>query len=118
MFVKLLINISENSIKFIDICNRIMNCIYKMPIDKYQEITKLNAWNKFQIIDQFIDKLMELLKEESLTPKFDISTYVATVKQISDLQYTVESRFIEKTKDERIEEEKTGEKSFDLSIAQ
>ena len=91
-----------------------------MPIDKYQDLTKLMAWNKFELINQFIDKIMELLKEESLSPKFDISTFVATIKLISDLQYTVESRYIEKTSDEITEEKKNGDGvvSSELNIAQ
>lgn len=45
----------------------------KLPVDKYQDLTRLMAWGKLEVINQFIDKVMELLKEESLSPKFDIT---------------------------------------------
>lgn len=63
------------------------------------------AWNKFELVNQFLNKVMELLKEESLSYKFDISQFTTAVKSIQDLQYTTESRYIEKTSEE-IEEEK------------
>jgi len=31
------------------------------------------AWNKFELINTFIDRVMELLKDEALSHKFDIS---------------------------------------------
>ena len=61
-------------------------------------MTKLGAWNKFTGVNVYLDKLLELLKEQSLTPKFDISGYVVLVKSVQDLQYTVESRYLEKSK--------------------
>ncbi len=43
---------------------------------------------------------MELLKDESLSPKFDLSTFITNIKSISDLQATVEAKYVEKTKEE------------------
>lgn len=59
-----------------------MYVVQKMPVDKYQDLTKLMAWNKFELINQFIDKIMELLKEEALSFKFDISQFIAAVKSV------------------------------------
>ena len=51
LYVKLLVTVSEQSIKFIDACQRMLYCVYMMPVDKYQEVTKLGAWNKFQQVN-------------------------------------------------------------------
>ena len=52
-----------------------------MTVEKYQEVTtKHMAWNKLPLVNQIIDNLLALLKEESLVPKFDISILAQTVK--------------------------------------
>jgi len=43
------------------------------------------VWNKFELINQFIDKIMELLKEEALSHKFDLTQFIMNIKSISDL---------------------------------
>lgn len=63
-----------------------MYAIYKMPADKYIETTtKAMAWNKFITISQFCDNILNLLKEESLSTKFDISILSSAVKSVQDL---------------------------------
>ena len=86
-----------------------MYCLQKMPIDKYAAVTKLMAWNKLELINQLIDKILDSLKEESLSPKYDITQYAQTIKSIQDLQFTVESRYVEKTQEELDDEKKMGE---------
>eukprot|EP00347_Sterkiella_histriomuscorum_P006662 403351912 len=117
-YQKLLISISENCVKFIDSCHKIMYVVQKLSIDKYQDLTKLIAWNKFELINIFLEKVMELLKEESLSFKFDISQFVNAIKGVQDLQSTCESRYIEKTQEEIAEEKAEGFSSANLSIAQ
>ena len=66
------------------------------------------AWNKFELINTFIDRVMELLKDEALSHKFDISQFVQCVKSVVDLQYTSESRYIEKSVEELAQERASG----------
>lgn len=81
MLARLLININENAVKFIDVCQRVVYCLSRMTVEKYQEVTtKHMAWNKLALVNQIIDNLLALLKEESLVPKFDISVLAQTVK--------------------------------------
>lgn len=58
------------------------------------------AWIKISLVNNFIEKVLDLLKEDSLSPKFDISSFVATVKSIQELQATVEKKWIEKINNE------------------
>ncbi|CDW91225.1 UNKNOWN [Stylonychia lemnae] len=118
IYLKLLINISEYCIRFIDSCGRIMYIVQKMSIEKYQELTKLMAWNKFELINTFLDRVMELLKDEALSYKFDISPFIQCVKSVTDLQYTSESRYIEKSTDELAQERASGQVTSNLSVSQ
>jgi predicted translin family RNA/ssDNA-binding protein len=53
--IKLYINLIDLSTKLIDSSNRIMFCIYRMPIEKYAEATtKLMAWSKYITINKFL----------------------------------------------------------------
>lgn len=75
--MKLLISISEQAVKFIDMCTRTVHCLSLMPVDKYKEVTtKMMAFNKLSLVTQFIEKLLDLLKEGALVPKFDITVFV------------------------------------------
>lgn len=68
-----------------------------MPVDKYVDCTtKLMAWNKFVTLNQFMDKILELFKEEAMNSKFDLSIFGQSLKSIIDLQSNVEFKFIEK----------------------
>lgn len=75
-YKRLLITMSEEAIKLIDSSHRILYCVYNMPVDKYVDCTtKLMAWNKFVTLNQFMDKILELFKEEALNSKFDLSIF-------------------------------------------
>ncbi len=61
-----------------------------MPVDKYEESTaKIINWSKLTMLNQFFEKLLDLIKDESLVPKFDISTLTSTVKSLGDLYNTI-----------------------------
>ena len=82
--------IGENCVVFIDICSRIHYCLSRMPVDKYEESTaKIINWSKLTMLNQFFEKLLDLIKDESLVPKFDISTLTSTVKSLGDLYNTI-----------------------------
>jgi len=88
-------------VTFIDYCGHIFYSLSRMPVDKYIESTnRFMTWSKLPSLNVFIDKLLELLKEDQLTPKFDISTMISTVKSFGDLSNAVELKYIEKDKDE------------------
>jgi len=78
-----------------------------MPIDKYQESTaKIINWNKLTLLNSFFEKLLDLIKDESLVPKFDISTLTSTVKSLGDLLNTVQFKYVERDRDENDDEGK------------
>ena len=53
-----------------------------MSVDKYQEVTKSLVFSKLALVNQFIEKLLDLLKDEALVPKFDIIIFVQSVKYL------------------------------------
>ena len=104
--VKLLVNISEGSIRFIDSCVRITYCLSMMPVEKYKEVTtRLMAWSKLDIINKFIEQVLELLKEGALVAKFDITTFISSVKSINELQVAIEKKYVEKNEGEEVASE-------------
>lgn len=38
--MRVLLAIGELSVKMVDVCGKIMYCVYRMPIDKYTDVTK------------------------------------------------------------------------------
>ena len=81
-----MIILSEESLKLIDSCNRIMFCIHRMPVEKYTECTvKMMAWNKFITLNEFMDNVLGLIKEESLSAKFDTKIFTTSIKAVQDL---------------------------------
>lgn len=104
--VKLLVNICESSIRFIDSCSRITFCLSLMPVEKYKEVTsKLMAWSKLELINKFIEQVLELLKEGALVAKFDITTFITSIKSIAELQVAIEKKYIEKNEGEEVASE-------------
>jgi len=68
-----------------------------MTPERYVEITtKMMAWSKLSLINQFCEKILDLLKEESLVPKFDISLFLQSVKSIQELRISIENKYTEK----------------------
>ncbi len=97
VLTKLMVTICENCVKFIDICSKILYCLSRMHIDKYQESTaRIANWNKLPLLNTFFEKVLDLLKEDSLVPKFDITLLTATVKSLHDLYNTIEVKYVEK----------------------
>lgn len=95
--VQLLIMITDQCIQFADASNRLVFCLSKMSVEKYKEVTtKMMAWHKLALVNQFIEKVLDLLKDGALVPKFDISQFVQAVKAIQDLQVAVEAKFVER----------------------
>jgi hypothetical protein len=59
------------------------------------------AWSKVSVVSQFMEKLLDLIKEEALVGKFDISSLVAAVKSLGELQVAIYAKFGERTDDEQ-----------------
>jgi hypothetical protein len=74
-YIKLLIQICLSANKLINAASKIAFCVHNMSTEKYLQVTMLIAWNKFSNISQIAMKILELLKEDSLTIKFDISLF-------------------------------------------
>jgi len=98
---KLFVAISENCISFIDICSGIHYCLSRMPIDKYQESTaRIINWTKLTLLNSFFEKVLDLIKDESLVPKFDLTVLTSTVKSLGDLYNTIQFKYVERDQDE------------------
>jgi hypothetical protein len=72
-----------------------------MPVTQYHEcMTKLHNWSKLTIVNQFMDKLLSLLKEEARLLKFDIGILESSVKAIRELEAQVAIRYSDKRENE------------------
>ena len=50
------------------------------------------------------------MKEDSLSPKFDYTIYRESIKGVEDLYSLIETRYLDKTSEERLKELESGEK--------
>ena len=62
--------------------------------------TTLMAWQKFEAVGAEICHIIDRLKDENISLKFDTSILEGNIKQISELHFKIEKIFIEKTPEE------------------
>ena len=73
--------------------HRVCFLVANMSPGQYAEITRLLAWDQLERIAEEIDALLDLLKEENLSYNFDLAGFEQLVKQVEQLQTTVETAF-------------------------
>jgi len=59
----------------------------------YDEITGILAWDSLDRITEEIDAVLEMLKDENLPYNYDYEGFERYVKQVEQLQITVETAF-------------------------
>ena len=72
------------------------------------------AWKKVENVSQEMGHIIEKLKDENISLKFDTSVLESYIKQVSELHFKIEKLFVEKTPEE-IELEKPTDKEDEKS---
>ena len=85
-YYNVLLNVSLCTNRLIVSSNRVSFFISNMTPGQYAEVTKLMSWEKLDSVTEQIDNILELLKEENLSYRFDISEFETIVKQVEQLQ--------------------------------
>mmetsp|Transcript_7730 Transcript_7730/g.11979 ORF Transcript_7730/g.11979 Transcript_7730/m.11979 type:complete len:283 (-) Transcript_7730:1426-2274(-) len=123
-FVKLMISLSESSTMLINATQRIQFCIVNMSPEQYvNATTTLMAWNKLDLVGAEIVHILDRLKEENISLKFDTTVFSDYIKQISELHFKIEKMFVEKTPEElthekQVEQPVEDKQKYQLTAAQ
>ena len=67
------------------------------------------AWKKVENVNEEMTHIIQKLKDENISLKFDTSVLDSHIKQVSELNFKIEKLFIEKTPEE-LEKEPVAEK--------
>jgi uncharacterized protein with HEPN domain len=72
--IKMMITVSEQAIMFINSAQRIILCVSNMSVEQYiKATTTLMAWSKIQAINEEMGHIIDRLKDENISTKFDTS---------------------------------------------
>ena len=100
-FVKTMFNLAEKAVMFINSSQRIVFCVSNMTPEQYIKATKtLMQWQKFEGVSQELGIIMDRLKEENITLKFDYSVLEGHIRSISELHIKIEKIYIDKSPEE------------------
>jgi len=90
-------------------------CLSNMSVEQYiKATTTFMAWKKVENVSQEMGHIIEKLKDENISLKFDTSVLESYIKQVSELHFKIEKLFVEKTPEE-IEQEKPADKEDEKS---
>mmetsp|Transcript_23707 Transcript_23707/g.29425 ORF Transcript_23707/g.29425 Transcript_23707/m.29425 type:complete len:143 (+) Transcript_23707:3242-3670(+) len=92
-FFHAMLSLSMLSNRLVQSGHRIVYFIANMSPGQYAEITAILAWDSLDRVAEEIDSILELLKDENLTYNFDCGNFERFVKQVEQLQNTVETAF-------------------------
>ena len=99
--IKMMINVSEQAVMFINSAQRILLCITNMSVEQYiKATTTLMAWQKIEAINEEMGHIIDRLKDENISIKFDTSVLAGFIRQISELHIKIEKLFVDKTPEE------------------
>lgn len=114
-FVKMMITLAELAVMFINSAQRIMLCVNNMSVEQYIKATNtLMAWTKLEDVSTEMGHIIDRLKDENISLKFDTSVLEGYIKHVSELHIKIEKLFVEKSPEE-IAQEKPGEKDDEKS---
>lgn len=122
-FIRMMINVSEQAVMFINSAQRIIICVNNMSVEQYvKATTTLMAWQKLDAVSDEMGHIIEKLKDENISLKFDTSVLEGFIRQVSELHIKIEKLFVEKTPEEVAQEgpaKKDDDKSkYQMSPAQ
>ena len=61
---------------------------------------KLHSWSKLAIVNNFLEKIIGLIKEEARMITFDLSVFESSVKAIQELETQVALKYSDKRENE------------------
>ena len=79
-----------------------------MTPGQYAEITGILAWDQMERINEDIDSILEMLKDENLSYHYDCDIFERQVKKVEQLQNTVETAFVALSPEEAKEKMELG----------
>ena len=92
-FHVVLLHLAMLSNRLVQSGHRICFFVANMSPGQYADVTKLLAWDELDRIAEEIDSLLDLLKEENLAYNYDLTGFEGFVRQVEQLQSTVETAF-------------------------
>ena len=122
-FVKMMITLAELAVMFINSAQRIMLCVNNMSVEQYIKATNtLMAWTKLEDVSTEMGHIIDRLKDENISLKFDTSVLEGYIKHVSELHIKIEKLYVDKSPEELAQEkpsEKDDEKSkYQMTPAQ
>lgn len=79
--IKMMINVSEQAVMFINSAQRIILCLSNMSVEQYiKATTTLMAWQKIESINEEMGHIINRLKDENISIKFDTSDLAGFIR--------------------------------------
>lgn len=111
----MMITLAELAVMFINSAQRIMLCVNNMSVEQYiKATTTLMAWTKLEDVSTEMGHIIDRLKDENISLKFDTSILEGFIKHVSELHIKIEKLFVEKSPEE-VSQEKPSEKDDEKS---
>lgn len=109
-FIKMMINLSEQIVNFVNSVQKMIICLSNMSVEQYiKATTTFMAWKKVENVNDEMTHIIQKLKDENISLKFDTSVLDSLIKQVSELNFKIEKLFVEKTPEELEKEPATEE---------
>ena len=103
-YLKLMINICIKIVFFIDNSQRIAICLSNMSVGQYLKSTgeeyAHKHYSQLDAINQEMAKIIEKLKNENISLKFDLTVLDAQIRKVQELKHIVQKIFVEKSPEE------------------
>jgi hypothetical protein len=101
-----MISMAEQAVMYMNSAQRILFCISNMSAEQYiKATTTLMAWQKVESVNEEMSHIIDKLKDENMSLKFDTSVLEGFIKQVSELHNKIERLFIDKTPEEAAQED-------------
>lgn len=105
LFIKMMIGLCDKCVLFINAVQKIIICLSNMSIEQYiKATTSFVQWKHIVSFQTEMESIIEKLKNENISLKFDLSTLHDHIKHIMELDNKIEKLFVEKTPEEVREE--------------
>lgn len=103
--MKMMVRVSEQAVMFINSSQRILFCLSNMSPEQYiKATTQLMAWAKFDQVNQEVTVIIDRLKDDNISLKFDTGVLQSLIMAISELHIKIEKIFVDKTPEELAQE--------------
>lgn len=83
-----------------------MLCLTNMSVEQYvRATTGFTAWKKLEAVHDEMGHIIDKIKDDNISVKFDTSLLEGHIKQVGELHFKVEKLFTDRTPEE-LEKEK------------